>query len=87
VDPEVYLFRSHGVDLIRAEEPTKITACERNSEDAAPAGDFLARNLELNYGKDWHPTWTGLLMRRLPTWGYNTIGGRIKQEACEQDAT
>jgi hypothetical protein len=44
------------VDLIRAEEPTKIFAI-----------------WSWNYGKDWHSTWTGLLMRRLPTWGYNTM--------------
>jgi hypothetical protein len=41
--------------------------------DPRRRADKDLRNLELNYGKDWHSTWTGLLMRRLPTWGYNTM--------------
>lgn len=36
--------------------------------------DFYAANLERRYGADWNRAWTEIWLRRLPSWGFNSIG-------------
>ena len=35
---------------------------------------FYTANLERKYGADWFEKWTSITLRRLPAWGFNTIG-------------
>ncbi len=35
---------------------------------------FYAANLERKYGPDWQTAWVDMVLRRLPSWGFNTIG-------------
>ena len=35
---------------------------------------FYAANLERKYGADWFEQWKSITLRRLPAWGFNTIG-------------
>jgi hypothetical protein len=74
VDPEGHLFWSQGVDVVMPDEWTKIDGRTQFFADPAPRGDFLARNLETKYGKEWRAAWTNRMTERLPSWGYNTVG-------------
>jgi hypothetical protein len=38
------------------------------------AFNFLAANLERKFGRDYEKPWFDLALRRLPSWGFNTIG-------------
>jgi hypothetical protein len=36
--------------------------------------DFYSANLFLKYGQEWQKAWQDVSLRRLPAWGFNTIG-------------
>jgi hypothetical protein len=82
--PAGRLFWSNGMDCVRFDMPTRIEGRERYFETPAPAGDFLARNLEVKYGKDWRPVVLGLVGQRLRSWGINTIGSWSEDVVMEQ---
>jgi hypothetical protein len=84
VDPAGRLFWSSGIDCVRFDMSTRIEGRERYFEAPAPAGDFLARNLEIKYGKDWRPVVLNLVGRRLRSWGINTIGAWSEDGVMEQ---
>jgi len=87
VDPEGRLFWSNGIDCVRFNMPTKIEGRERYFEAPAPAGDFLAHNLEIKYGKDWHPAVLDLVSRTFRSWGINTIGSWSEDDVMAQHKT
>jgi len=84
VDPQGRLFWSNGMDCVRFDMPTRIEGRERYFEAPAPAGDFLARNLEIKYGKDWRSTVLDLLGQRFRSWRINTIGAWSEDVVMEQ---
>jgi hypothetical protein len=74
VDPEGRLFWSNGVDCLNFSDVTRIQGREQYFEDPAPGGNFLIRNLATKYGADWRAIATQRGLRRLESWGLNTIG-------------
>ena len=88
VDPEGHLFFSVGPDTIRPGSQTKLAGRETMfqtlpKDDATLASfvsedktqlDFFAANLQRKYGADYEKTWLDRTYRRLPSWGFNTIG-------------
>jgi hypothetical protein len=36
--------------------------------------NFMRQNLTIKYGQDYGPAWIQTLKRRLPAWGFNTVG-------------
>ncbi|MGC9998576.1 MAG: hypothetical protein ABSE21_00620 [Bryobacteraceae bacterium] len=74
VDPAGRLFWSNGVDCLNFSDVTRIQGRESYFEDPAPGGNFLIRNLETKYGADWRAVATERDLRRLKSWGLNTIG-------------
>ena len=84
VDPQGRLFWSNGMDCVRFDMPTRIEGRERYFEAPAPAGDFLARNLEIKYGKDWRSAVLDLLGQRFRSWRINSIGAWSEDVVMEQ---
>ena len=88
VDPEGRLFFSVGPDTVRPGSLTKVSGRETMfstlpkddetlakfvSEDKTQL-DFYAANLQRKYGADYQKVWLDRTYRRLPSWGFNTIG-------------
>ena len=36
--------------------------------------DFYRANLQRKFGADWEASWRETALKRLPAWGFNTIG-------------
>jgi hypothetical protein len=76
VDPLGRLFWSDGLDCVGFGQSLTLTrGRERFYDDPAPLGNFLTRNLQTKYGTDWLAVTDDRLLRRLHSWGLNTIGG------------
>lgn len=88
VDPEGHLFLSFGPDTVQPHQATKLTGREAMfetlpkddpklaqfvSEDKTQL-DIYGANLERKYGADFQKAWLEQTYRRLPSWGFNTIG-------------
>jgi hypothetical protein len=74
VDPEGYLFWSHGICVERLSQPTPIKGREYYFKFIPENGDFLASNLKRKYGDNWKGIATEIVHKRLRSWGINTIG-------------
>lgn len=93
IDPEGYLFWSHGVTGVGVHgASTRIKGRERyftmpaaGSELAQFASekeyDFLAANLYRALGRDWREKYLELSHQRLSSWGLNTLGNWSQAEA------
>jgi hypothetical protein len=76
VDPDGRLFWSNGIDCVGfAQSWTDVRGRERFFVDPAPTGNFLTRNLQTKYGADWREITYDRLVRRVRSWGLNTLGG------------
>lgn len=84
VDPDGRLFWSNGVDCVNFSDETRIQGRESYFEDPAPDGNFLIRNLATKYGTDWRAAATERNLRRLKSWGLNTIGAWSDSEFTEK---
>ena len=80
VDPEGYLFWSHGIDCVRFSAVTALGG-RRDYFEMLPEGfhnqkgiDFAQANQHAKYGEDWAETVIDLAHRRLRSWGMNTVG-------------
>ena len=48
----------------------------RNTFEAPPSdGNYARHNLQIKYGEGWERAWQNRMLTRLPSWGYNTVGG------------
>jgi len=89
VDPAGYLFLSLGLDTVGPSSSTALAGREAMfsvppqddpilakyvAKDASSV-DFMAANLERKYGPDFRAKWFARIYSRLPSWGFNTIGG------------
>ncbi len=89
VTPTGKLFFSLGVDCVRYNEatPTKgreklftyLPSSKGPLEEFAPQGpegwvSFYAINLKRKYGRGWKEDWRQITLKRLLSWGFNTIG-------------
>lgn len=76
VDPDGRLFWSNGIDCAGfAQSWTNVHGRERFYDDPSPTGNFLTRNLQTKYGADWRDVTFDRLLRRVRSWGLNTLGG------------
>lgn len=85
VTPEGTLMFSTGVDGVRPYAPTYTKGREQmftwlpQADDPLSAHstpstfDFHQANLQRKYGSDWLPAWREMTLRRLRSWGFNTI--------------
>ncbi|MFQ6130636.1 MAG: hypothetical protein ACE5R4_01230, partial [Armatimonadota bacterium] len=95
VTPEGRLFFSLGVDCVRYGQGTRVQGREELFSWLPEAGDPLAEfskpgqnrwanfygmNLRRKYGQSWKAQWLEMTARRLPAWGFNTIGNWSEAE-------
>lgn len=79
VDPEGYLFWSHGITGVHFRSDTAIGERKHYFEEVPWAFvsknmiDFAKANLAAKYGDDWESVASALSHRRLKSWGMNTI--------------
>ncbi len=86
VDPEGYLYWSHGLTCVRFNNAyTRISGREHFFEVLPPENDplyeffsnnnfnFAAANLYRKYGEDWKEKSTINVLKRIKSWGLNTI--------------
>jgi hypothetical protein len=88
VDPEGYLFWSHGTTGVGAGAESGIKGRE-HFFDRIPVAhtdknqvDFYEANMERKYGADWRTVADDLAHRRLRSWGMNTIANWSRPEIC-----
>jgi hypothetical protein len=78
VDPDGHLFLSVGADSIGAAASTPVRGRESLfaalPPDDARGASFYAWNMQRRYGADWGPKWVDVTLRRMLSWGFNTIG-------------
>ncbi|MCX7047489.1 MAG: hypothetical protein NTX50_18650 [Candidatus Sumerlaeota bacterium] len=84
VDPDGRLFWSHGLDVVGTTIATRTQGRERFYEDPAPMGNFLARNLQTKYGDNWRELVNDRLLRRLRSWGMNTLGAWSDRDLAQK---
>jgi hypothetical protein len=86
VDPDGHLFLSAGSDVMRSEMVTR-TEGRKEFFAALPPADltsgyrrygfrgasFLTWNLYRRFGEDWKTKWIAMTIRRMESWGLNTI--------------
>lgn len=89
VDPEGHLFFSTGSTCINARSefariqgreyiftampPAELTS-PNYDDDRSPNSSFYRWNLYRRFGTDWYQKWMDLTVRRMDSWGINTIG-------------
>jgi len=79
VDPDGYLFWSHGITGVHFRSDTAVGERKHYFETIPKAFgnhrkiDFSKANLAAKYGKDWESTASDLSHQRLKSWGMNTI--------------
>lgn len=83
VDPDGHLFLSAGADVMRPDMTTptagreelfeQLPPAEPASTTGRPGASFLTWNLQRRLGEDWVDRWIDLTVRRMESWGLNTI--------------
>ncbi len=79
VDPDGYLFWSHGITGVHLRSSTAVGGRKHYFEETPRAFgdnnkiDFAKANLAAKYGKDWESTASDLSHQRLKSWGMNTM--------------
>ena len=90
VDPAGHLFWSHGLNVVRPDNPTVVTNREHyftnvrqlpkqflrhtTQANTLSSFDYARFNLWTKYGPNWREDWAGIVLTRLPYWGLNTVG-------------
>lgn len=92
VTPSGHLFFSLGIDCVGHWEVSPIKGREYMFTWLPSPSDplsefyrddrinFYAMNLKRKYGDKWQERWTDITLRRLPAWGFNTIGNWSSSE-------
>ena len=93
VDPDGYLFWSHGITGVHARSSTRLDGRETYFAEVPKAFlekgsiQFAGANLCAKYGKDWKAITDDLAHARLASWGMNTIANWSDMEICEMQRT
>jgi hypothetical protein len=77
VDPEGYLFLSVGVDCMGASVTTRTAGREyifENLQDTSGRADYYKWNIRRRYGDTNETEWINTAVKRMQSWGLNTIG-------------
>jgi hypothetical protein len=80
VDPEGYLFWSHGVCCVRFDQATAFEGREHYFAQLPGSGDFRSANLEKKYGEEWASASRQLSHDRLQSWGLNTLANHSQED-------
>ena len=94
VDPEGYLFFSHGITGVHSGSSTLLNGRE-NYFEQLPKGfvqkkkkktiiEFSKANLKKKYGEEWEQREAQQCFDRLNSWGMNTMGNWSSQQIYEQ---
>jgi len=93
VDPEGYLFWSHGVTGVGVGSETRVK-WRKHFFEYIPEGhldegevDFLGANLERKYGQEWKFANWEKSHRRLKSWGMNSAGNWSEESFCAMRKT
>jgi hypothetical protein len=94
VDPEGYLFWSHGITGVHTRGGTTKATGREHCFEAIPEA-FLDKkglslgtaNLHAKYGADWSAQTADVAHRRLRSWGMNTIANWSDMAVCRQGRT
>ena len=84
IDPQGRLFWSDGIDSVRSSQTTRVRGREKYFKEPPPDGDHLARNLQTKYGDHWQTAFTAQTLRRLRSWGLNTLGAWSDERVTRQ---
>jgi hypothetical protein len=96
VTPTGHLFFSLGIDCVGHWEVSPIKGREYLFSWLPSPVDplrefyqddkinFYAMNLKRKYGDNWQERWREMVKRRLPAWGFNTIGNWSSSEVFKQ---
>ncbi|MGB9607696.1 MAG: beta-galactosidase, partial [bacterium] len=96
VTPTGHLFFSLGIDCVGHWEVSPIKGREYLFSWLPSENDplrefyqddkinFYAMNLKRKYGDNWQEKWREMVKRRLPAWGFNTIGNWSSSEVFKQ---
>ncbi len=81
VDPDGHLFFSTSSNVMNSASGTRTEGRESYFAALPPAGSgqrrgasFYSWNLLRRFGPDWSAKWVDLTMRRMESWGVNTVG-------------
>jgi hypothetical protein len=79
VDPDGHLFWSIGSDSMGTSASTPTQGREQLFAVLPPnrggrGASFYAWNLQRRFGEDWAEKWVDLTVRRMASWGFNTVG-------------
>jgi len=83
IDPDGHYFYSAGVDCVTAASATSPRGRQGLFAALPPATtalggrsgvSFYTWNLTRRYGTDWAAPWVDLAVRRMLSWGFNTVG-------------
>jgi hypothetical protein len=78
VDPDGHLFLSLGADSIGVGAVTPVHGRESLFAALPPSdgggASFYQWNVTRRYGADWTQKWIDVTLRRMMSWGFNTIG-------------
>jgi hypothetical protein len=93
VDPEGYLFWSHGITGVHFRSATQVGE-RRHYFETIPRAflnkqkiDFAKANLAAKYGGEWEATTRDLSHQRLKSWGMNTIANWSDPTICAMQKT
>lgn len=93
VDPEGYLYWSHGVTGVGVGSGTRVKPRAYFFEDLPTQHirrnniDFLAANLERKFGPDWKSAHLKISHHRLKSWGMNSAGNWSDDDFCAMGGT
>ena len=83
VDPDGHYFYSAGVDCVTTSSATSPEGRQglfaalpptTASSGGRAGASFYTWNMVRHYGADWSAAWTDLAIRRMISWGFNTVG-------------
>ncbi|MGD0496900.1 MAG: hypothetical protein ABSC23_00530 [Bryobacteraceae bacterium] len=92
LDPDGHYFWSAGMDCVTASSATRTAGREGLFTALPPAtassggragSSFYTWNMVRRYGNDWVASWVDYAVRRMISWGFNTVGNWSDQRVAD----
>ncbi|MGW8180460.1 MAG: hypothetical protein ACWGQW_17125, partial [bacterium] len=98
VDPEGHLFLSAGSDVMQSAQTTRLEGREqffaalppedlmppsRFRSEGDPGVSFFTWNLSRRFGENWTDKWVDFTIRRMDSWGLNTVANWSSERLAE----